>query len=295
MPAPLQLGASNLNRFKQFEFLAQKVVEGMATGLHKSPFKGFALEFAEHRPYVPGDDLKHLDWKLLAKLNRYYVRQYEEDTSLAAYMLLDTSGSMSYRSGKYSKLDFGRFICGVFAYILAQQQDAVGLLTFDTRTRKQLAPASTRSHMLTVLNALRTVKPGEDTELAQVLHRLANRLKRRALVIIVSDFFDDCNSIINALNHFARRRHEVVVFQVLDRAEIEFPFTEQAQFTSLEDDTAVMADPVRIRREYRRQFAEHERQFRSACHRLRVDYNQLVTDMPFERSMAQYLAERLRK
>lgn len=295
MPISLKLGARNLNRFRQFEFIAHKVVEGMATGQHKSPFKGFALEFAEHRPYVPGDDLKHLDWKLLAKLNRYYVRQYEEDTSLSAYLLLDTSGSMSYRTAKYSKLDFGRFICGVLAYVLNQQQDAVGLSTFDRDIRHRLPPASTRSQLFSILKTLEQLTPGTETALADVLHALAAQIKRRALIVIISDFFDDCDSIINALTHFARRRHEIVVFQVLNPTEVNFNFTEQTRFQSLENKSAMMADPIRIRQAYQAEFLQHQTQLRSACHRLKIDYNCFTTDMTFETRMAQYLHERLKK
>ena len=295
MPVPTQLTPKGLARFNHFELVAHSVVEGFMTGLHKSPYKGFAIEFAEHRPYTPGDDIKHLDWKLYAKLDRYYIRQYEEDTSLRAYLLLDRSGSMGYRSGRTAKIDFGRYICGVFTYLLQLQQDAIGLVTFDSRVEHHLPPRSTRTHMKAIFDRLTATQCGRDTNLGGVLHSLADRLKRRALVVIVSDLFDDSQAIIRALNHFSHRRHEVVVFQVLDRREVTFPFVEQTRFESLEQVETILTDPLRVRREYQRQFNDHQTAIRKACHRLRIDFQQLLTDEPFERQMAAYLAGRLRR
>ncbi len=295
MPLPSFITPTSLARFRHFEFIAHRVVEGFLTGQHKSPFKGFAVEFAEHRQYVPGDDIKHLDWKLLGKLNRYYVKQYEEDTSLRAYLVLDTSGSMAYKSGTLSKFDFGRFICGVLGYVLLQQQDAVGLITLDSRIRNHLPPRSTRHHYKVMLDTLMAEVPGSDTGLGGVLHTLANMLKRRALIVIISDFFDNVQDITLALNHFAHKKHEVVVCQVLDPSELEFPFRDLTRFESLEDDTHFLTDPVRLRREYLQQFDDHLNAIRKTCHQLRVDFTQFRTDEPFERSIAKYLAERLKR
>jgi len=290
-----QLSLQRLSRFKSFEMLAHSVVEGFVTGLHRSPFKGFAVEFAEHRQYTPGDDTKHLDWKIYGKMDKFFIRQYEEDTSLRAYLLLDTSGSMAYRSGNFAKLDYGRFICGVLSYVLLQQSDAVGLVTFDSDIRKLLSPGSTRRHLRRVLETLEQAVPGEDTELGTVMHSLANRLRRRALIVIVSDLFDNSDRIVRALNHFAHRKHEVVVFQVVDRKELSFPFTDQTRFESLEADEMILADPARIRREYRKQFSRHQMEVRKACHGLRIDFRQFVTGEPFEPAIARYLAERVRR
>lgn len=292
MAVPSQLTPQRLARFRSFELLAHFVVEGFLTGLHRSPFKGFAVEFAEHRPYTPGDDLKHLDWKIFGRFDKFFVRQYEEDTSLRAYLLLDTSGSMGYRSGHFAKIDFARFVCGVFAYVLLQQSDAVGLASFDSDIRTLIMPGGTRRHLKRLLDTLSAATPGEDTRLGTVMHHLATRLKKRALIVIVSDLFDDSDRVVRALNHFARRKHEIVVFQILDRRELSFPFTEQTRFASLEGDECILADPMRIRREYQKQFAAHQTEIRKACHRLRIDFRQLVTDEPFERSMARYLAGR---
>ena len=289
------LTSQTLSHFNRFELIAHSVVEGFLTGMHKSPYKGFAVEFAEHRQYVPGDDLKHLDWKALAKQDRYYIKQYEEDTSLRAYLVLDSSGSMAYRSGTFSKFDYGRFVCAVLSYLLMQQKDGVGLLCFDSQIKLHLPVRSTRQHLKHILDSLADTAPGSDTGLGNVLHRLAKMIRRRALVVIVSDFFDDSRDITLALNHFAHKKHEVVVFQILDRREAEFPFKDLTRFESLEGDQIVMTDPIRLRREYLRQFNEHQNRIRKTCHQLRVDFVQMFTDEPFERAMAKYLAGRLRR
>ena len=293
MPAPDQLTSRRLSRFRSFELLARSVVEGFVTGLHRSPYKGFAVEFAEHRPYTPGDDVKHLDWKVFGKNEKFFVRQYEEDTSLRAFLMLDTSASMGYQTGDFSKLDFGKFICGVFAYVLFQQSDAVGAVTFDSNIRNLLSPANSRRHLKRVLDTFDTAKPGKTTELGMVMHRLANRLRRRALIVIVSDFFDDSREIIKALTHFSNRHHEVIVFQVVDRQELTFPFTQQTKFEGLEGAPEILADPPRIRSEYQRQFIAHQTEIFKACHRLHIDFRQMVTDEPFDKTMAKFFAERM--
>jgi len=294
MSGPLQLTPRRLAQFRSLELIAHSVVEGFVTGLHKSPFKGFAVEFAEHRAYAPGDDTKHLDWKIFGKKEKFFIRQYEEDTSLRAYLLLDISGSMGYKSGRYAKLDYGRFICGVFSYLLLQQSDSVGLVTFDRSIHRLLPPGSTRRHLKRLLDELGQARPGADTELGNVMHRLAERLHRRALIVMVSDLFDDSERIVKALNHFSHRKHEVLVFQVLDRQEIAFSFSGQTRFEGLEKGEMILADPPRIRREYVKQFEHHQHEIRRACHRLKIDFRQMVTDEPFEQSIARYLAERLK-
>jgi len=290
-----RLDTARIAAFKRLELLAHSVVEGFVTGLHKSPIKGFAIEFEEHRQYVPGDDLKHLDWKLLGKLNRYYVKQYEEDTSLRAYLVLDCSGSMGYRSGEHTKLDCGRFVAGVLAYMLVGQQDAVGLVTCTSKIQTYLPPRSTPTQMKHILDTLEATETGEDTGLGEVLHALANRIKRRGLIVIVSDFFDDPDDIISALNHFAHKKHEVIVYQVLDRKEVAFPFNDMTRFESLEGEDFVLTDPLRLKREYVHQFEEHQQRIRESCHRLRIDFVQLFTDEPVERSLARYLAGRMKR
>ena len=281
--------------FRNLEILARTVVEGFLSGLHRSPFKGFAIEFAEHRPYVHGDDLRHLDWKVLGKLNRYYVKQYEEDTSLRAYIVLDTSASMAYGPGTHTKLDYGRFIAGVMSYLLLQQQDSVGLVTCDNAITTYLPPRSTRQHFKRMMDTLAEAEPQNETSLGEVLHMLAERIRRRALIILISDFFEDPDGISLALNHFAHKRHEVIVFRVLHRNESTFPFDYPTRFEDLETPAFELVTPNQLRRAYLRSFEEHREKIRRTCHQRRIDFVEMYTDEPFERSMARYLTERLKR
>jgi len=284
-----------LAAFRRLELIAHSVVEGFITGLHKSPFKGFAIEFEEHRQYVKGDDLKHLDWKLVGKLNRYYIKQYEEDTSMRAHIVLDCSGSMGYGSGKRTKFDCAQFISAVLAYMLVGQQDSVGLVTCTSKIERYLPPRSSARHMRNILDILEETTVGDDTGLGNVLHGLANRLKRRGLIVIISDFFDESEDVVRALSHFAHKKHEVIVYQVLDRKETDFPFKSMTRFESLEGEDFVMTDPVRLRKEYLHQFEMHQNEIRKACHRLRIDFVQMFTDETIEKSLAKYFAGRLKR
>jgi len=290
-----RLTAKDIANFRQMELVAKQVVEGFLTGQHKSPFKGFAIEFEEHRQYVQGDDLKHLDWKLVGKSDRYYIKQYEEDTSLRAYVLLDVSGSMGYTSAEHTKYDIGRFIAGVFAYMLIGQADAVGLVTFDSQVRTYLPARSTNAHLKNILDTLNDTATEQDTGLGGVMHQLANRIKRRAMVVIISDLFDEPEDIILALNHFAHKKHEIVLFHVLDRKEEDFPFRDMTRFESLEGEDMVLTEPLRLKKEYQKQFEAHKRKIREACHRQRIDFVPMYTDEPIETALARYLTRRLKR
>lgn len=293
-PARPQTQAA-VQRFRQFELLARGVVEGSLSGRHRSPYKGFAIEFEEHRQYAPGDDLKHLDWKILGKLSRYYIKQYEEDTTLRAYLVVDVSGSMQYTSAQRTKLETARMAAQVLSYLLIQQQDSVGLMTCDNKLRTHLPPRATKPQYKRISDALETADSRQDTGLGPVLHQLAERIKRRALIILISDLFDDPDEICLALNHFAHRRHQVVVFQTLDRKEETFPFQGALEFDSLEDDRMHRVDAPRIRRAYLEKFHEHREKIRRTCFDRRIDFVPLYTDDPFETVMARYLAERTRR
>jgi len=293
--APGRLSVQDIARFRHLELFSHKVVEGFVSGQHKSPFKGFAIEFAEHRPYVPGDDLKHLDWKLLAKRDRHYVKQYEEDTALRAYILLDASGSMGYGSGDRSKFETGRFIAGVLSYMLLGQQDSTGLITFTSKIQKYLPARTTSKHLKNILDTLAETRTGDDTRLAEVMHHLANRIRRRAMVVLISDLFDRPEDIVRALNHFAHKKHEVILFQTLDPNERDFPFRDLTRFESLEGEEIILSEPLRLKREYLKRFQDHQKQIRQACHRLRIDFVEMLTNEPVERNLAKYLAVRLKR
>jgi uncharacterized protein (DUF58 family) len=223
-----------LARVKNLAMVARGVVEGFISGLHSSPYKGFSVEFAEHREYTLGDDPRHLDYRMLARTDRLYVKQYEEETNMRVQILLDTSGSMGYsHDGRLAKLEYGSYLTAVLSYLMTRQQDAVGLTTFDTAVRLDMPARSSPRHFNDMMRRLEEIRPGNDTDIAETLHRLANRFKRRCLIVLISDLYDDVEDVIRALHHFRHRRHEVILFHVLDRAEIEFPFNETIAFHDL--------------------------------------------------------------
>ena len=204
---------------------ARLIVEGYVAGMHPSPYHGFSVEFAEHREYVPGDDIRHVDWKVWSKTDKYYLKQYEEETNLLLYLLLDSSESMSYASGKnVSKFQYAQFVASALAYMVLQQQDSVGLATFDDGVRRYLRPAGQTVHLKEILHVLDVTPARSKSDLGIVFNDLAERFKKRGVVVVLSDFFDDVPRIIAGLKHLRHRRHEVIVFHILDPAELDFPF-----------------------------------------------------------------------
>ena len=213
---------------------ARLVVEGYLTGLHKSPYHGFSVEFAEHRAYGPGDELKHLDWKLYGKTDRYYIKQYEEETNLRSYILLDVSKSMTYASHKISKLDYGSYLASALTYLMLNQRDAVSLTLFDEKTRGYVPPHSTQSHLNLILDKLDNLEPGNDTKIAPTLHELAEKIKKRGLVILISDLLDEPDEVLAGLKHFRHKKHEVVVFHLIDPKEKDLDFSIRTRFYDIE-------------------------------------------------------------
>jgi len=206
-----------LAKLKQIDLKAKLVVEGFLTGLHRSPYKGFSQEFAEYRVYMPGDEPKRIDWKVYAKTDRFFIREYEEETNLKAYILLDASGSMGYTSNKVTKLEYASYLAASLAYLLIKQRDSVGLITFTSKLDDYVPPRSSPSHLPVLLKKIDKIKPGGDTNLANTFHQLAEKIKRRGLVIILSDLFDDKDRVLSALRHFRHKKHEVLVFNILDK------------------------------------------------------------------------------
>ncbi|MDP6110691.1 MAG: DUF58 domain-containing protein [Planctomycetota bacterium] len=285
--------SDDLARFKRTELIARSVVEGFVSGLHKSPFKGFALDFSHYREYTRGDEVKHLDWSLYARTDKYYVKQYDEFTVLKSHILLDTSGSMNYTSGTVTKFDYARFIAAVLTNLLITQKDSVGLVTFDTEMRKYLPPKNTSSQLARVMHDLSEVEPGGETSLGGMLKQLASSMKRRGLIILISDLFDLPGEIRGALAHFAKRRHEIVVFRVLDEAERTFPFKKFTKFVDMEGTEHLLAEPNRIRKEYMKRFNELEREIQEACYSMAIDYVPVYTNRPPEYALAKYLSLRM--
>lgn len=277
------------------ELRARLVVEGFLTGLHKSPYHGFSVEFTEHRPYNPGDDIKHVDWKAFGKTDRYYIKQFEEETNLISTIVVDASASMGFSSGgRISKLRYASMTAAALAYLMSEQRDAVGLTIFDEDVRTSLPPHATRSHLKEIWKELEAVRPGRKTQTAQVLHRIAERQKRRGLVIIFSDLFDDPASVTAAFKHFRHNGSEVIVFQVLDPLERSFAFDRDAVFKDLETSEEMMSQPWHIRESYREAMAEFIASYERECREHAIDHVLLDTASPFDRSLMEYLHRRSR-
>ncbi len=284
-----------LARVKNLSLVARGVVEGFISGLHASPYKGFSVEFAEHREYVPGDDPRHLDYKMLARTERLYVKQYEEETNMRVQILLDTSGSMNYRhSAKITKLEYGAYLTAVLSYLMIRQQDSVGLTTFDTEIRLDMPPRGSPRHFNEMMRQLEAIQPGGETDIAATLHRLANRFKRRCLIVVISDLYDDPDEVMRGLHHFRHRRHEVIVFHIFDKAELELPFKDTIAFHDLETDERIQIDPAYVREAYLEQIREFTETYRRQCAESQIDYIMTDTSVPYDFMLSRYLAKRNR-
>lgn len=272
---------------------ARMVVEGYVAGMHKSPYHGFSVEFAQHREYTPGDDVRHVDWKVWSKTDKYYLKQYEEETNLLTYLLMDTSESMSYQGeGHVSKMQYARFVGASLAYMILQQQDSVGLLTFDDQVRRFLRPSGQPSHLRELLQVMEATTPRERTDLGPVLHDTAERLKRRGVVAVISDLLDDVDTVLKGLQHFRHRKHEVIVFHVLDRDEVEFPFRQVTKFEDLEGPAELLTDPLSLRQGYLAEFEAYVTALRKGCRMMDIDYVPLRTDQPLDIALTGYLISR---
>jgi uncharacterized protein (DUF58 family) len=293
---PLPFDPSALSRYGGLGLVARSLVEGFLTGVHKSPFKGSSVEFAEHRPYSLGDDIRRIDWRVHGKTDRYYIKEFEEETNLRAYLLLDASGSMGYRGRTQSKLDFARHVAACLAYLMLHQLDAVGLVTLDNKLRRYLPPRASAKHLLRILRALEETEPGGETALAPLWHELAaHQIRRRGLIVILSDCFDDVHSLMLALKHFRHKKHEVMLFHILAPEELEFPFRKPTQLQSLESSSdRRLIDPVRLRSAYLERFETFCRELREKARGMGVDYQLLRTDEPVDRALGTYLSRRRR-
>ena len=289
-----------LTRMRQLELIARHVVEGFLTGRHRSPYKGFSVEFAEHREYSPGDEIRNIDWRVYARSDRHYVKQFEEETNLRAYLLVDASGSMAYRGDQaadgLSKFEYVRRAAAVLAHLMLHQSDAVGLVTFDREIRRYIPPRATAAHQQVLLEELVKTEPGGETSLAGIFHDLADRIRRRALVIILSDLFDDDEALLQALHHFRHKRHEVMLVQVMAREELTFPFRGWFQFQDLESDNhKAMLDPASIRRSYLTHLRGFLERLERRCGQMEIDYLQCPTTVPYETALTDYLARRAKR
>jgi uncharacterized protein (DUF58 family) len=314
---------SVIARLSNMELKAKQVVEGFMAGLHKSPYHGFSVEFAEHRQYMPGDDLRHLDWKVFARTKRYYIKQFEEETNLKSYILVDISKSMTFNShpdnskdannssgifdrfrkrknagpekpinGKISKLEYASYVAASLSYLMVLQKDAVSLTTYDTKIRKYLPPHSTKTNLKLILKELTEVKSLNRTGTAVSLNAIAEKIKRKGLVIIISDFLDNQNEVMNALKHFRYNKNEVIIFQVLDPVELSFLEGNPLTIVDLETREEMYSQPFAVQKSYREAMKEFINTYKTECRKNKIDYVLLTTETPFDTSLLKYLNKR---
>lgn len=289
------LNPEAIARLKGVQLRARTVVAGVLSGLHRSLYRGYSVEFAEHRQYVPGDDIRHVDWRLFGRKDRLYIKQYEEETNLACCLVVDASASMAYGSGALSKFDYAATLAGGLAYLLAHQQDSVGLMTFDARLREHLPPASGAAQLAALLKILESTRPAEQTDVKLLLHRLAGELRRRSIVILLSDLLAPVEEIIDGLERLSHAGHELVVMHVLDRDEWEFPFHENVMFEGMEETDVLLADTQSLRRSYLEAVDRFATRVRGACLQQRADYVRVSTHEPLDAVLSGYLARRQRR
>lgn len=311
------LDPSVIARLSGLELKARLVVEGFMTGLHKSPYHGFSVEFAEHRQYMPGDDLRHLDWKILARSERYYIKQYEEETNLKSYILLDISRSMNYSSesanissrgiidkifkkeskqnGKprgLSKLEYSSYLAAALSYMMLKQNDAISLTTYDTAVRSFVPPRSTNSNLKLILKDIDSINPENKTGTAKCLNEIASKINRRGLVVVISDLFDDPKEVINALKHFRYKMNDVVVFQVLDPVEMNFLDGNPVTLVDLETREELFSQPFAIQKAYREAMKDFIENYKKEFRNNLIDYVLLSTDTPYDKALLGYLNKR---
>lgn len=280
---------------ESLELRARLVVEGFFAGLHRSPFKGFSVEFSEYRSYQPGDDLRRIDWRAWARSDRYYVKEFEEETNLRLYLVLDCSASMGYPAPSavaVTKYDYAATLSAALAYLALRQRDAAGLITFAEKVREIIPPRSSKQHLRALLTGLETARPGGDTGIFPVLGEIAERVRRRALFVLFTDLWDESGRAADGLKALRGKKHEIIVFHVLDPAEVEFPFADQAVFIDMESAEELLLDAFRLKRGYREALERFRRSFRLATADRHIGYVPVTTDTPPARVLVEYLGAR---
>ncbi len=278
-----------VDKFLNQNIKPKGLVEGFVTGLHRSPFHGFSVEFAEHRPYSTGDEIKHLDWKVYGKSDRFYVKQYEDETNMRVCFLLDISKSMSYKSNGISKLEYGCYLVALLSYILLKQGDAVGFFAFNNSIRHFIPPKSTLGHLQTILEEFEKIEPEGDTDLSKPLNEIAEKMKRRALIFIISDLIDDEQKVISALRHFRHNKHECTVFHILDEMELNLSFGSMVTFEDLENKERLQVDTRYIADDYKKEINNFIDRYKQSCSESMIEYVQVTTGIPYDQFLTAYL------
>ncbi len=287
------LNPAIISKLNSLELRARLVVEGFMVGLHKSPYHGFSVEFTEHRPYMQGDALKDIDWKVYGKTEKFFIKQYEEETNLKSYILLDTSKSMLFASeGNISKLEYATTLVAGLSYLMIRQQDAVGLTLYSDKINKYFPPKVSKPYLQELLKHLAELSASDKTNTASCLNSIAEKIKRRGLVIIVSDFFDDISSILSALKHFRYQKNEVIVFQILDPLERNFSFGRDAIFKDLETEDEITTQPYQIQKAYKEAMGNFVSKIKTECLNSHIEYNLIETSEPFDKALFSYIQKR---
>lgn len=281
-----------LSQIGSLDVVARQVVEGVRIGLHRSPARGISSEFTAYRQYVPGDEPGHLDWKAYARTNRYYIKLFDSETNFVANLLIDSSESMTYASGKISKLEYAKYLAASLAYLIVDQGDSVGVGVFDGRLQNYVAPRSSMQVLSDISNELEKVTPQPRTNVGAVLHDFAHRMSRRGFVIVLSDLFDTTEEYVEGLNHLRFRGHNVILFHLLDPYELEFPLNGMWKFVGLEGEGELITEPARVRENYFKELEKFISQIKTACNRAEIDYVLVNTAHPLEQVLSAYLLQR---
>ena len=286
------LRPETVSRLANMELRARLIVEGFIAGLHRSPYHGFSVEFAEYRQYNAGESAKNIDWKIYAKTDRYYLKVFEDETNLRGTLLLDRSASMDFSGGGITKLRYGALLCAALSYLMIKQRDAAGLALFDDRIGEIVPHRSARRHLFRLLKTLENVRPGGRTGISRALHDMAERIHRRGLVVLVSDLIDEPEDVISGLKHFRHRGHELVVFHLLDPLELSLDYGGEVTFVDRETGEKLRSQPWFVRKEYRRSVGDWTSFLERRCLENAIDYNLVTTSTPFDEALVRYLGKR---
>lgn len=289
------LNPSIVSKINNLELRARLVVEGFLIGLHKSPYHGFSIEFSEHRPYMIGDDLKNVDWKVFARTEKYFIKQFEEETNLKAWIILDSSRSMWFNSeNNIKKLEYSKTLAAALAYILIKQRDAAGLINYSSKVEHLLYPKATKNYLNEIIKTLSLINSSDTTNTANALAELTEKIKKRSLIIIISDFFDEVEKTIKAIKNFSYLKSEVIIFQILDPFELNFGFKQDSTFVDLETNERMNTQPYHLRKAYQESMKEFTDKIKHECLKSYFDYNLIQTNEPFDKSLFKFVQKRKR-
>lgn len=287
------LDPETIARISRLDLRARHVVEGFITGMHKSPFFGYSIEFAQHREYTHGDDIRHLDWKVWSKTDRFYIKQYEAETNLRSHVILDVSESMHYGRGALNKYEYGCTIGACLAYLLIRQQDSCGMMSFDEKVRQVIPARSQQKHLDAIVSSMDVSRPKDKTDIRSILGQVAEQLQGRSMIIIVSDLLVDREELFRGLDMLCHRRHDILLFHVMDADELEFPFTGTTRFEGMEDMPQLVCDPRALREGYMEALEEYLEEVRRGCTRVGVDYHLIRTDDYLDAMLSKFLHFRM--